>query len=102
MSEDKAPRPNLDTLQMAVRLRLEEEKGGHVRDIEANIFPQPKRSFNADYEGDTFYHLELPKPRLPLGELGRRTFNNMSLTRKNSVRKIQKKLNAVAKLHDKK
>ncbi|MNC20911.1 hypothetical protein D3C75_688780 [compost metagenome] len=77
MSNDSVSRPNLDALTMAVRLR--------------------RHSFNVDYEGDTLNYTELPKPRLPLGTRLRRKFNNLSLTRKNTVRKVQKRLNETAK-----
>lgn len=78
---------------LTAALRLDKETGhGYVRDIESDIFPRPTRAPTADFDGDTFNYEQPKAPRLPLGELQRRIFNNMSLTRKNRVRKLQRLL----------
>ncbi|MNB61052.1 hypothetical protein D3C87_1017540 [compost metagenome] len=84
-----------DILEMAMKLRQHDEMGGHPRDIESDIFQRPK-TLNADFEGDMIYQVPTPKNRT-VRVVMRRKFNNMSMQKKNLVRKIQKKLSHASK-----
>lgn len=86
-------------LEMSMRLHGEEQHGGHVRDVQADIFERPfhYRPTTADFDGDTPYGDNTPRHKLPTRVRMLREFNNMSLAVKNKVRKLQRKLFPVVK-----
>lgn len=86
-------------LEMSLRLHEEEQHGGHVRDVQADIYERPyhSRPITADFDGDTPFGDSVPQHKLPTRVRMLREFNNMSLTVKNKVRKLQRKLFPVVK-----
>jgi hypothetical protein len=76
-------------------MKLQRETTGHVRDVESNIFARPSLvSFGVNFDGDTPNYAPDPtvqKNRTRRVRL-RREFNNMSLTKKKSVRELCKSL----------
>lgn len=92
---DTAVDPNTIPTLLEAALKLQEaEKGfGAVRDIESDIFQRPfHTSPQADFDGDT-PHGDMPfVDRVSKRRRLLRQFNNMSLTEKNKIRRIRKKL----------
>lgn len=81
-------------------MKLRKETKGCVRDIESNIFAHPTMvSFTANFDGDTPNYA--PDPTVPKNRTRRvrlrREFNNMSLTKKKSVRELRRSLAKAAK-----
>lgn len=79
-------------------MRLQRETTGHVRDVESDIFSRPPMiALGVDYDGDTPSYDAPRVPKLYQGIRLRREFNNMSLRKKNAVRKLRKNLEKAAK-----
>jgi hypothetical protein len=70
-----------------------------ARDVASSIFDKPLVSFSANFDGDTPNYApaaKVPKNRTMRVRL-RREFNNMSLTKKKTVRELRKNLAKAAK-----
>jgi len=83
---------HVDTLLQEGAIKLERETGRGVRDIDSTIFERPiHKGFNVDFDGDSPHYMAMDRQaRLTMRQQLRRDFNNMSMAKKNKVRKIRR------------